>query len=259
MFQRSPLLPTPSRRDDDSAVETQPDFSAGTLHRLVLHCPGEDRCLRDACPSVGAMDIDLMMALIAGRATAVAAMLAGGDWATRAYLRTLVDSDDPGVYEEPGAIMWIAEQALTDCGWQGVSHAFSETGDTDRLLYRDGHVILVRHHLAERVLSVLDGMEELELLRDMDDEDEAFAAPQGDVAGAPDGPDGGPAAEDAVFRECLQRLDSGTMTPVGGLGPHRASLLALWPWGDGQPHGEEAYEKTSAWIKGWLRGLPGIA
>jgi hypothetical protein len=116
-------------------------------------------------------------------------------------------------------------------------------------------------------------MEELELLRDMDEEDEALVARKG---GGPDGPDGesvastsqhsgddgnenGRNTEDAVFRECLQRLDSGTMTPVTGLGVHRTPLLALWPWGDGQPHGEEAHEKTSAWIEGWLRGLPGIA
>jgi hypothetical protein len=269
-------LPGNDKREDNSAVETQLDLSAGTLHRIVLHCPGEDRCLRDECPSADAVDIDLIMALIVGKATVVASMLAGGDWATDAYLRTLVDSDDPGVYEEPGAIMWIAEQALTDCGWQGASHGSWETGDMDRLLYRDGRVILVRHHLAERALSVLDGMEELELLRDMDEEDEALAAPNSDVGGAPDGTDGGSAVgtsqhpgddgsenehdtEDAVFRECLQRLDSGTMTPVTGLGLHRTPLLALWPWGDGQPHGEEAHEKTAAWIKGWLRGLPGIA
>jgi hypothetical protein len=268
-------LPGDDKPEGDLAVEKQLDLSAGTLHRLVLHCPGEDRCLRDECPSVDAVDIDLIMALIVGKATAVASMLAGGDWATGAYLRTLVDSDDPGVYEEPGAIMWIAEQALADCGWQGASQGSWDTGDMDRLLYRDGHVILVRHHLAERALSVLDGMEELELLREMDEEDEAFAARKSDAGGAPDGPDGRSAAgtsqhagddgnenghdtEDAVFRECLQRLDSGTMTPVTGLGLHRTPLLALWPWGDGQPHGEMAHEKTAVWIKGWLRELPGI-
>jgi hypothetical protein len=269
-------LPRDDKREDDSPVETQLDLSAGTLHRLVLHCPGEDRCLRDECPSADAVEIDLIMALIVGKATAVASMLAGGDWATGAYLRTLADSDDPGVYEEPGAIMWIAEQALADCGWQGASHGFWDTGDVDRLLYRDGQAILVRHHLAERALSVLDGMEELELLRDMDEEDEAIATPKGDASGAPDGPDCGSVTgtsqhsgddgnenghdtEDAVFRDCLQRLDSGTMTPVTGLGLHRTPLLALWPWGDGQPHGEMAHEKTAAWIKGWLTGLPGIA
>jgi hypothetical protein len=266
------------REDDDSAVETQLDLSAGTLHRLVLHCPGEDRCLSDECPSVDAMDIDLIVAVIVGKATAVASMLAGGDWATGAYLRTLVDSDDPGVYEEPGAIMWMAEQALAGCGWRGASHGFWDTGDMDRLLYRDGHVILVRHHLAERALSVLDGIEELELPRDMDEETEALATRKSEAGGTSDGPDGpdgsaagtslhsgdsadesGHNAEDDVFRECLQRLDSGTMTPVTGLGLRRTPLLTLWPWGDGQPHGEMAQEKTSAWIKGWLRGLPGIA
>jgi hypothetical protein len=145
-------LPGDDKPEGDSAVEAQLDLSAGALHRLVLHCPGEDRCLRDECPSVDTVDIDLIMALIAGKATAVASMLAGGDWATRAYLRTLADSDDPGVYEEPGAIMWIAEQALVDCGWQAASRGFWDTGDVDRLLYRDGHVILVRHHLAGRAV-----------------------------------------------------------------------------------------------------------
>lgn len=251
-------------------------LSAGTLHRLVLHCPGEDYCLRDGCPPVDAMDIDLLVARIVDKATAVASMLAGGDWATRAYLQTLVDGDDPGVYEEPGQIMWIAEQALAESGWQAASQGVWETGDVDRLLYRDGHVILVRHHLAERALSVQDGMEELEAFRDMAEEDEVLAAQDGDTDGATGGPVGEPAvgtgqhseddgednrhdAENAVFRECLQRLDSGTMTPTIGLGLHHTPLLALWPWGDGQPHGERAHEEITAWIKGWLRGLPGIA
>lgn len=45
----------------------------------------------------------------------------------------------------------------------------------DRLVYRDGHVILVRHHLAERTLLVLDGTEELRVLRDMQEEDDTGA------------------------------------------------------------------------------------
>lgn len=266
-------LPEDDEPEGDSAVETRLCLSAGTLHRLVLHCPGEGRCLRGGCPLADAVDVDLIVARIVDKARAVASMLAGGDWATGAYLRTLVDGDDPGVYEEPGAIMSIAEQALAECGWRAASQGFWDTGDVDRLLYRDGHMIFVRHHLAERALSVLDGLEELEALRDMAREDEALAARN---ANAADGPDGEPVAgasqhsgddgkgnghdaEDAVFHECLQRLDSGMMTPVAGLGVHRTPLLALWPWGDGQPHGEGAHEKVAAWIKGWLRGLPGIA
>lgn len=157
---------------------------------------GEVRHLRGHIPSVDAVDIDLLMALVVGKATAVASMLASGDRATDAYLGTLVDGDDPGAYEEPGAIMWIA-----DCGWQGASHGFWDSGDVDRLMYRDGHVILVRHHLAERALSVLDGMEEVELLREMGEEDEAFAARKSDAGGAPDGPDGRSAAAPASTLE----------------------------------------------------------
>lgn len=94
------------------------DLSAGTLHRIVRHCPGEDRCLRDGCPPADLMDTDLLVARIVDKATVVASMLAGGDWATGAYLRAIVDGDDPGVYEEPGEIMRIVEQALADSGWQ---------------------------------------------------------------------------------------------------------------------------------------------
>jgi hypothetical protein len=107
------------------------------------------------------LDIDLLVARFVDKATAVASMLAGGDWATGAYLGTLVDGNDPGVYEEPGEIMWIVEQALAECGWQVASQWSWDTGDVDSLLYRNRHVILVQHHLAERALSVLDGMEEL--------------------------------------------------------------------------------------------------
>lgn len=269
------VLQENDKPEGDSAAETRLDLSAGTLHRLILHCPGEDRCLRGGCPRADAVDVDLLMARIIDKATAVASMLAGGDWATDAYLRTLVDGDDPGVYEEPGSIMWTAEQALADYGWQAASQGLWDTGDVDRLLYRDGHVILVRHHLAERALSVLDGLEELRVLSDMSKEDEALATRNDNTGGAANRPDNEPASsasqhpgdsgrnnehdtEDAVFRECLQRLDSGTMTPVTGLGVHRTPLLTLWPWGDGQPHGEDAHEKVAAWIKGWLRGLPRI-
>jgi hypothetical protein len=262
--------------DGDLAAEARLSLSAGTLHRLVLHCPGEDRCLRDGCPLAEAVDVDLLVARIVDNAMAVASMLAGGDWATGAYLRTLVDGNDPSVYEEPGEIMGIAEQVLAECGWQAASQGVWETGDVDRLLYRNGHVILVRHHLAERALSVLDGLEELEALRDMSKEDEAAAARNGEPGEVADGPecepvaaasqhsgddssDGGHEPEDAVFRECLHRLDSGTMTPVTGLEVHAAPLFSLWPWGDGQPHSEKAHETIAAWIKRWLRGLPEIA
>jgi hypothetical protein len=43
-------------------------------------------------------------------------MLAGGGWGASVYLRTLVDADDPGVWEEPGTIISIVEQALGKYG-----------------------------------------------------------------------------------------------------------------------------------------------
>lgn len=102
--------------EGDAVARDQLDLSAGTLRRLVLHCPGEDRCLSDGCAPADAMDIDLLVARIVGHATAVASMLAGGGWGASAYLRTLVDADDPGVWEEPGTIISIVEQALGKYG-----------------------------------------------------------------------------------------------------------------------------------------------
>jgi hypothetical protein len=159
--------------------------------------------------------------------------------------------------KSPGAIIWIVEQALGKYGWQPASLGRWETGDVDRLLYRDGQVVLVRHHLAERALSVLDGMEELALLRDVASEDDALAAGATQQPGV--GATGqGDAAESAAFRECLERLEAGTMESAAGLGLQLTPLFVLWPWGDGQPHGDGTNEKIRAWIEAWVRHLPGI-
>jgi hypothetical protein len=248
----------PRVSEGDAVAWDQLELAAGTLRRLVLHCPGEDRCPSDGCLPADALDIDLLVARIVGQSAAVASMLAGGDWAANAYLRTLVDADDPGVWEEPGTIIWIVENALGKYGWQPASLGHWDTGDVDRLLYRDGQVVLVRHHLALRALSVLDGMEELEFLRDAANEDDAS------VAGASEQPGVGTAGLDDVgesdaFQECLERLEAGTMKPVAGLGLHLTPLFMLWPWGDGQPHSQQSREETTAWIEAWVQHLPGIA
>jgi hypothetical protein len=133
-----------------------------------------------------------------------------------------------------------------------------DTGDADRLLYRDGQVVLVRHHLALRALSVLDGMEELEFLRDAASEDDTPAAGLSEQPGVGTA-DLGDDAESAAFQECLKRLEAGTMKPVAGLGLHLTPLFMLWPWGDGQPHSEQSREETTAWIEAWVQHLPGIA
>ena len=249
----------PRVSEGDAVTGDQLDLSAGTPRRLVLHCPGEDRCLSDGCQPADAFDIDLLVARIVGQATAVASMLGGGGWAASAYRRTLVDADDwSGDWEEPGAIIWIVDRALRKYGWRPASLGRWDIGDVDRLLYRDGQVVLVRHHHAERALSVLDGMQELEILRDAADEDDALATwsnqqPEAGITGQAD------EAENAAFRECLERLVAGTMKPVPGLGFHMTPLFMLWPWGDGQPHGERSYKKISAWIESWVQHLPGIA
>jgi hypothetical protein len=104
---------------------------------------------------------------------------------------------------------------------------------------------------------VLDGMDELELLRDVASEDDTLAAKasqQPGVGATAQGDD----AESAAFQECLERLEAGTMASVAGLGLHMTPLFVLWPWGDGQPHGEWSHEQTWAWIEAWVRHLPGL-
>ena len=51
----------------DSADEERLGLSAGTLHRLVLHCPGEDRCLRGGCPLADAVEVDLLVTRMVDR------------------------------------------------------------------------------------------------------------------------------------------------------------------------------------------------
>lgn len=54
----------PRVSEGDTVTRDQLDLSAGTLRRLVLHCPGEDRCLRDGCLPADEFDIDLLVARI---------------------------------------------------------------------------------------------------------------------------------------------------------------------------------------------------
>ena len=137
-------------------------------------------------------------------ATAVASMLEAGDWATKAYLRTLADPDDPSVHEEQGGVMWIAEGILEGLGWHPVDRSSWDIGDQDLLLYRSGCVLLVRHHATHRELSVSDGMEELARVRDMlEEEEEPGNAPQ-DQSATPADADRDARTQAAALDECLR-------------------------------------------------------
>jgi hypothetical protein len=96
--------------------------------------------------------------------------------------------------------------------------------------HRDGQVVLVRHHLVLRALSVLVGMEELEFLRDAASEDDASTAVSSEQLGV--GTVGvGANAGSGAFQEAFERLEAGTMKPVAGLGLHLTPLFMLLPCG----------------------------
>lgn len=243
--------------------ETSSDESAtreGSWHRLVQHCTGEDSCLRNGCPASGAPEVGWLAAQVASEATAVASMLGTGDWAAKAYLRTLADPNDPSVYEEQGGVMWIAEGILESLGWHPVNRSSWDIGDQDLLLYRSGHVLLVRHHATHRELSVSDGMEELTSVRDMlEEEEEEEPGNAQDQSATPAYADRDARTEAAALDECLRLLKADAITPLTNLQHHSTPLLCLWPWGDGQPHTEHSHERIQAWLKHWLPSLPGIS
>jgi hypothetical protein len=199
--------------------------------------------------------VDWLAAQVASEATAVASMLTAGDWATNAYLRTLADSDDPSVYEEQGGVMWIAEGILRGLGWLPAGRSSWDIGDEDLLLYRSGHVLLVRHHATHRELSVSDGMEELASIQEMIEEDEASGNAREDHSVGPADTDRDAQTEAAVLR--LLKADE--ITALSGLQYHSTPLLCLWPWGDGQPHTEYSHERIHTWLGHWLPSLPGIS
>jgi hypothetical protein len=231
----------------------------GTWHRLVQHCTGEDSCLRNGCPASGAPEVGWLAAQVASEATAVASMLEAGNWATKAYLRTLADPDDPSVYEEQGGVMWIAEGILEGLGWHPVDRSSWDIGDQDLLLYRSGCVLLARHHATHRELSVSDGMEELAIVRDMLEEQEEPGNACQNQSATPADADRDTRTQPAALDECLRLLKANAITPINGLHHHSTPLLCLWPWGDGQPHTEHSHERIRAWLEHWLSSLPGIS
>lgn len=162
--------------------------------------------MRNGCPANRAPEVDWLATQVASEATAVASMLTAGDWATNAYLRTLADPDDPSVYEQQGGVMWIAEGILEGLGWLPVGRSSWEIGDQDLLLYRSGHVLLVRHHTTHRELSVSDGMEELASIRGMLEEDEEPGNDREDQSVTPADTDRHAQTEAAALDECLRRL-----------------------------------------------------
>lgn len=236
----------------------EPATHGGTWHRLVQHCTGGDSCLRNGCPASRAPEVDWLATQVASEAAVIASMLTAGDWATNAYLRALANPDDASVYEEQGGVMWIAEGILEGLGWLPVGRSSWDIGDQDLLLYRSGHVLLVRHHATHRELSVSDGMEELATIRDMLEEDEEPGNAGEEQSAMPADTDRD-AQTEAALDECLRLLKADEITPLNGLQYRSTPLLCLWPWGDGQPHTEHSHERIRTWLEKWLPSLPGIS
>jgi hypothetical protein len=210
---------------------------AGTLRRVVLHCPGEDICQRGGCNAV--LDETLLAAvgLVAADAAMTASVAAGADWATDAYGASLLGTDD----DEPADVLSVVTEPLHTAGWEEISSSFSELGDAEVLLSRGGQVLTAAYHPLTREVIFADGRSELDVLC------EILADDGGLLEGSDD--------TGRVDREAVADKWSDLQLTVierhlaGGLvdaltEPIRILLTGIWPWGNGVPQEDNDWDQV---------------
>jgi hypothetical protein len=216
----------------------------GTLHRVVLHCPGEDICQRGGCKVT--LDDTLLAAvgLVAADVAVTASVTAGADWAANAHSTSLLGTGDDG----PADVLSIATEPLRAAGWEEISSSSSELGEAEVLLSRGGQVLTAAYRPLTREIVFADGRSELDVLCQI----------LADDGGLPEGSDGvGRVDRAAVAAEwsdpqltTIERYLAGGLVDNGALAePIRILLTGIWPWGDGVPQGEKDWEQVRRQVK----------
>ncbi|MDQ2873839.1 MAG: hypothetical protein M3Y33_03060 [Actinomycetota bacterium] len=134
-------------------------LTAGTLHRVVLHCPGPYVCPRGGCDTTAGDALLAAAGLVAAGATVAAQVAAGADWATEARRASLLGTSD----DEPEEVLSAATRPLLAAGWEEISTSSSELGDTEALLSRRGQVLTVAYQPLIREILLSDGRPELDM------------------------------------------------------------------------------------------------
>jgi hypothetical protein len=210
--------------------------AAGSLHRVVLHCPGLDFCPRGGCEA--ALDDAVLAAvgLVAADVAVTAPIAAGADWAADAHRASLIGTED----DEPADVLSVVTAPLLAAGWEETSSSSSELGDIEVLLSRREHVLTAAYRPLTRTVELADGRPELDLLYQL-------LADEGQLVDSPDGVswvDRAAATADwgDPLLTAIEKHLRGDLADDGPLAePTKVLLAGVWPWGFGVPHGDDEW------------------
>lgn len=212
--------------------------AAGTLHRIVLHCPGPDVCQRGGCDTTVDDALLAVVGLVVADAAVMAPVAAGADWASDAHRASLLGTDD----DEPEEVLSALTKPLLAVGWEEISSSSSELGDTEVLLSRRGQVLTAAYRPLTRSVVLADGRPELDLLSQL-------LADEGGLAEDPGGV-GRVSREAAVAADwsdplltVIEKHLQGELAADGALAePIEILLAGVWPWGTGVPQSDDDWD-----------------
>lgn len=220
-----------------TAPATGTTGGAGSLHRVVLHCPGPEICPRGGCEATSDDEVLAAVGLVAADVAVTAPIAAGADWAADAHRASLLDTDD----DEPADVLSAVIAPLLAAGWEEISSSSSELGDIEVLLSRREHVLTAAYRPLTRTLVLADGRPELDLLCQL-------LADEGQPV---DGPDEVSWVDRAAVAAdwgdplltVIEKHLRGDLADDGALAESTEVLLAgVWPWGLGVPHSDDDWD-----------------
>jgi hypothetical protein len=211
---------------------------AGTMHRIMLHCPGEDACQRDGCNDTLDDTVLAAIGLVADDVAVTAPIAAGADWAADAYRASLLGTG----YDEPEDVLSVVTQPLMAAGWEEISSSSSELGDTEVLLCRGQQVLTAAYRPLTREVVLADGRPELDMVCHMLADDSVLVEDSGGVIRV----DRAAAASADWSNTLLTVIEKhlvGELTDDSAVAKSIHILLAgIWPWGTGVPHSDHDWD-----------------
>jgi len=212
--------------------------AAGTLHRIVLHCPGPDVRPRGGCDTPVDDTLLAAVGLVAADAAVTAPVAAGGDWAADAHRSSLLGTDD----DEPADVLAVLTQPLLAAGWEEAYSSSSELGDTEVLLSRQEQLLTVSYRPLTRDIVLADGQPELDMLCQLLADDGGLAEGPADV-GRVDRAAAVAADWNDPLLTVIEKHLQGEPAADGVLPePIQILLAGVWPWGTGVPHSDDDWD-----------------
>ena len=217
---------------------TAPQVSAaedfGTLHRVVLYCPGEDVCPRGGCNAT--LDDELLAALglVVADAGVTASIAGNADWAADTHRASLLGTVD----DEPDDILSIVTQPLLGAGWKEVSSSSSELGDVEVVLTHREQVLTVAYRPLSREITLADGRQELDFLCEILADDGGLTEDHEGVRRV-DRSRVANTWSDSALSLIEKYLRNDLADELALVRPVNILAAGIWPWGTGVPGTDE--------------------